>query len=91
MPAAGISPVIVCPNTGVVTQLRFDSDRRNILTPREKEILLLIKKGRLSKQIASLLGISINTVNRHRQNIIEKLSVSNSAEAVAAALAMKLL
>lgn len=90
-PAAGISPSIVCCNTGEVKPLCFDSDRLNILTPREKEILVLIKRGRLSKQIAFELGISINTVNRHRQNIIEKLSVSNSAEAVAAALAMKLL
>jgi DNA-binding NarL/FixJ family response regulator len=35
----------------------------------------------MSKEIASDLSISINTVNRHRQNILEKLHVDNSIEA----------
>ena len=53
--------------------------------------LHLIREGKASKQIAAILGISVNTVNRHRQNIIEKLSVGNSIEAITAATAMKLL
>jgi DNA-binding CsgD family transcriptional regulator len=61
------------------------------LTDREKEILLLIKEGKLSKQIAEILGISIHTVNRHRQNILERLSVGNSVEALTAAISMRLL
>lgn len=52
------------------------------LTRREKEILLLISDGFTSKLIAERLNISIHTVNTHRQNIIEKLAVSNTAEAV---------
>jgi len=36
----------------------------------------------ISKQIADKLFISVNTVNTHRQRIIEKLNVSNTAEAV---------
>ena len=51
----------------------------------------LIQQGRASKQIAAALGISVNTVNRHRQNIISKLSVGNSVEAITAAKAMRLL
>ncbi len=35
----------------------------------------------MSKEIADLLSISIHTVNRHRQNILEKLHVSNAMEA----------
>ena len=35
----------------------------------------------MSKDIAQTLSISINTVNRHRQNILEKLQVNNSIEA----------
>lgn len=62
-----------------------------MLSDREKEVLKLIRDGRPSKQIADMLGISIHTVNRHRQNIIAKLSVGNSIEAVTAAVAMKLL
>ena len=65
--------------------------RQNLLTDREKEILRLIKDGKSSKMIAGELGISINTVNRHRQNILEKLSVANSFEAISAAESMRLL
>jgi DNA-binding NarL/FixJ family response regulator len=63
----------------------------NLLTSREKEILLLIAKGEISKEIAHQLNISINTVNRHRQNILEKLNVNNSIEAVRTAEALDLL
>ena len=58
---------------------------------REKEILRCIRKGLSSKEIAAALYISVNTVNRHRQNILEKLSVGNSIEACRAAELMKLL
>lgn len=53
----------------------------DLLSEREKEILYLIAKGKISKEIAQFLSISINTVNRHRQNILEKLHVGNSIEA----------
>ena len=56
-----------------------------------QEILHLIREGRSSKQIADVLDISIHTVNRHRHNILEKLSVGNSHEAITAASAMRLL
>jgi len=52
------------------------------LSFREKEILLLLSKGLISKQIADKLFISVNTVNTHRQRIIEKLNVNNTTEAV---------
>lgn len=63
----------------------------DLLTLREREILALIGKGIISKEIAAKLNISINTVNRHRQNILEKLNVSNSIEAVRTAEALNLL
>lgn len=56
-------------------------DYRNILSPRELEVLKYIGEGYASKEIAALLSISINTVNRHRQNILEKLKVKNSTQA----------
>ena len=56
-------------------------DYRNILSPRELEVLKFIGEGYASKEIADLLSISINTVNRHRQNILEKLKVKNSTQA----------
>ncbi|MDE7426448.1 MAG: LuxR C-terminal-related transcriptional regulator [Muribaculaceae bacterium] len=88
---SGIEPRIINCLSGEITPLSFYDRRNTILSQREKEIMLLIQEGKLSKQIAAELGISINTVNRHRQNIIEKLSVSNSIEAITAAKAMNLL
>lgn len=53
-----------------------------MLTAREKEILQLISKGYISKQIADKLYISVNTVNTHRQRILEKLGADNAIEAI---------
>lgn len=86
-----ISPVIKDNRSGEIITLSLNDGRKHILTDREKEILLLVKEGKASKQIADILGISLHTVNRHRQNIIEKLSVSNSIEAIMAAESMRLL
>ncbi|MDL2291557.1 LuxR C-terminal-related transcriptional regulator [Bacteroides sp. OttesenSCG-928-F21] len=52
------------------------------LTNREKEILLLIRQGFLSKEIANKLNISIYTVNNHRKSILTKLNVDNVIEAI---------
>ncbi|WP_165026153.1 LuxR C-terminal-related transcriptional regulator [Dysgonomonas sp. ZJ279] len=52
------------------------------LTNREKEILLLIRQGLLSKEIADKLSISIYTVNNHRKSILTKLNVDNVIEAI---------
>lgn len=63
----------------------------SIISPREKEILQLVNDGLMSKEIANQLSISINTVNRHRQNILEKLNVDNSIEACQVAKKLKLI
>lgn len=86
-----IEPRIVNCRTGEISALSFGEKKMHILSEREKEILRLIQEGKASKRIADILEISIHTVNRHRQNIIEKLSVGNSIEAIAAATAMKIL
>ncbi len=88
---AGIDPGIMNCADGGSVEVRLSEKRARILTDREKQILCLIREGKLSKQIAGELGISVHTVNRHRQNILEKLSVGNSVEAVAAASLMRLL
>ncbi len=86
-----IDPCIMNCSTGEILRPELSEKRTRILTAREKEILRLIKEGKLSKEIADRLGISIHTVNRHRQNILEKLSVGNSVEAVNAATMMRLI
>lgn len=52
------------------------------LTKREIQILRMVKEGLLSKEISSKLNISLNTVNTHRQRVLEKLGANNSMEAV---------
>lgn len=66
-------------------------DRETILSAREIEILKKISQGLLSKEISSLLGLSVHTVNTHRQRILAKLNVNNSIEAVKYAVALGLL
>lgn len=87
----GINPCIKNNSTGQIMTLSFDARKSRLLTAREKQILRLIRDGKLSKQISDILGISVHTVNRHRQNILEKLDVATSAQAVNAAEAMRLL
>lgn len=50
------------------------------LTPREQQVLELIAAGRLNKQIAGDLNISIKTVEAHRANIMDKFEVRTMAD-----------
>ena len=52
----------------------------DVLTPRELQVLKLIAEAHTSKQIANELVISIKTVERHRQNILDKLGMSDRVE-----------
>ncbi|MFN8186331.1 MAG: response regulator transcription factor [Gaiellales bacterium] len=52
----------------------------DILTPRELEVLKLIAEAHTSKEIAKALVISIKTVERHRENILDKLGMSDRVE-----------
>lgn len=65
----------------------FDNDfervPKTVLTQRETEVLGLVSQGYVSKEIADELFISVNTVNNHRQKILEKIKVVNTTEAVA--------
>lgn len=56
------------------------------LTARENQVLERITAGRLNKQIADDLGISIKTVEAHRANIMEKLNVNTIADLLRLAL-----
>jgi DNA-binding NarL/FixJ family response regulator len=53
---------------------------REILTPRELQILKLIAEAHSSKEMAQMLVISIKTVERHRANILEKLGMRDRVE-----------
>lgn len=49
------------------------------LTSRESEVLQLVAEGRANKQVAAELGISIKTVEKHRQHLMDKLDIHETA------------
>jgi DNA-binding CsgD family transcriptional regulator len=64
--------------------LPSSSKRRPRLTPREKEVLHWIGKGKTNGELAAVLGISPRTVEKHVENILGKLGVENRTAAVMA-------
>ena len=63
-------------------QEEFEQKSKSFLSKRETEIIGLLSQGLQSKEISDRLFLSINTVNNHRQKIIEKLNVENTHEAL---------
>ncbi len=59
-----------------------DDDRYESLSDREREIFQLIAEGKVNKEIAALLFISLSTVETHRARIMEKLDLHSAAEIV---------
>jgi DNA-binding NarL/FixJ family response regulator len=53
------------------------------LTRREQEVLAELKRGRTNRDIASRLGVSVTTVNKHVQQVLKKLHVRTRGQAVA--------
>ncbi len=51
----------------------------HLLSSREMEVLQLIAEGKANKESAAELGISIKTVEKHRQNLMEKLNIHHTA------------
>ena len=66
-------------------------DSYDLLTDREKEILQLLAEGKSNKEIASLLNLSVYTVETHRSNLMQKLGLHNTAEIVLYAVRKKII
>ncbi|CAN5834691.1 response regulator transcription factor [soil metagenome] len=58
------------------------TDTYHLLTDREKEVLQLLAEGRANKEVATLLDLSLSTVETHRANLMQKLNLHNTAEVV---------
>jgi two-component system, NarL family, response regulator NreC len=58
------------------------TDSYHLLTDREKEVLHLLAEGRSNKEVATLLDLSLSTVETHRANLMQKLNLHNTAEIV---------
>jgi len=63
-------------------RVRGVTDRYELLTAREREILQLLAEGKANKEIAGLLNLSLFTVETHRRNLQEKLNLHSVAEVI---------
>jgi two-component system, NarL family, response regulator NreC len=63
-------------------QARGLTDSYHLLTDREKQVLQLLAEGRSNKEVASLLELSLSTIETHRGNLMQKLNLHNTAEIV---------
>lgn len=57
-------------------------DSYELLTTREREILQLLAEGKNNKEVATVLNLSLYTVETHRSNIFQKLNLHSSAELI---------
>jgi DNA-binding NarL/FixJ family response regulator len=58
---------------------RLVKNRSTCLSPREVEVLRLVAEGKANKQTAAELGIGISTVDKHRENLMRKLNIHDTA------------
>jgi len=65
-------------------------DSYDLLTQREKETLQLLAEGKSNKEVATILNVSPLTVETHRSNLMQKLSLHSTAEIVLYAVRKKL-
>lgn len=64
----------------VITAIQLKADvAQDPLTPRERQILQLVAEGKTTRQAAELLNISVKTAETHRNRIMEKLNVHETA------------
>jgi NarL family two-component system response regulator LiaR len=70
-----------------VRKAREDSDPLDVLSPREREVLVSMAEGKRGTQIAEELQISADTVRTHTRSIFSKLEVHSRLEAVSVARA----
>jgi two-component system response regulator NreC len=72
-------------------QQRGLEDSYDLLTSREKEILQLLAEGKSNKEVASLLDLSVYTVETHRANLMQRLNLHSTAEVVLYAVRKKII
>jgi DNA-binding NarL/FixJ family response regulator len=66
-------------------------DSYDLLTDRERQVLQLLAEGKSNKDVATILGVGLSTVETHRLNLMRKLNLHNTAELVLYAVRKKVL
>lgn len=77
-----VSQIILDRYVGKADGVATGPDEDSPLTPREREIVQLLAEGKSSKEVASVLGISVKTAETHRINLMRKLDCHSVAEVV---------
>lgn len=72
-------------------QQRGLEDSYDLLTEREKEVLQLLAEGKSNKEAATLLNLSVYTIETHRTHLMQKLNLHNTAEIVLYAVRKKII
>jgi DNA-binding NarL/FixJ family response regulator len=65
--------------TVVQAFLHKDDIPKSAISDRERQVLQLVAEGKTTKEIATLLGISVKTAESHRSNMMEKLDIHDTA------------
>lgn len=73
------------------TEPVLDETELDLLTPRQRDILRLVSVGHTNREIATVLQISVRTVEVHRFNLMRRLNVRNVAQLLRRALQLGLL
>ncbi|HEX6305182.1 MAG TPA: response regulator transcription factor, partial [Anaerolineales bacterium] len=79
-----ISRRVAAQMSGMLRDLRLDQG--STLTAREKEVLRGVLDGKTNKKIAFALGINEKTVEKHLENVFQKLNVASRVEAAVLAV-----
>jgi DNA-binding NarL/FixJ family response regulator len=74
-----------------IGKLKNIADKPIYAPDREKEILQLLAEGKSNKEVASLLDLSVYTVETHRANLMQRLGLHSTAEIVLYAVRKKII
>lgn len=77
--------------TARISSMISNTDSKESISEREKEIIVCLVQGMSNKEIANRLFISVNTVNTHRRNIVRKLQIHSLAGLTIYAIANNLI
>lgn len=78
-------------NGDIITENPENIQKLKLLTNREKEILVILATGKISKEIAETLNISSYTVEQHKKNIRKKLELTTLGELISFTISTRLL
>ena len=75
----------------MIQNLALEGNNFQPLSDRETEVLKYVAQGKTTKEIASMLFVSVRTIETHRVNMMKKMEVQNTAELIRKATLLKLI